>query len=364
MSTYGAGNVYRRNDSGPWQYSFSVNGEQVRRSSGTTDYDLAHDKMRQHMAMMLKFPELKDGPGKLPLVSLFDGLLKKYHDEAAGSEKTAKSHYKRLTRELGKLTADQLTTQLLLELRHRWRKEGASQATCNRRLAFIQAAWNLGPDIMRHALVPPDWKKIKLKEENVREESFTTPNYTHLRSLLRDPDLEDYCDWAHRTGIRKGEISRTKWTALDVTAWTMTVVPRNTKSRKPRTFPVSDPIFREVLERRLAKRQEGDVYVFMRTLRGGRRTRVRSFAKVWARVCEEAGLPFDPHFHDFRRTGTTNLLKAGLSLKEVKLITGHRTDHMVHRYNMTDLVEVNAKLANYRALLEQQGLPVHGAPPA
>ena len=41
-------------------------------------------------------------------------------------------------------------------------------------------------------------------------------------------------------------------------------------------------------------------------------------------------------FHDFRRTGVRNLLRAGVDRETAKLISGHRSDSVFARYNISD----------------------------
>ena len=60
-----------------------------------------------------------------------------------------------------------------------------------------------------------------------------------------------------------------------------------------------------------------------------------TFASPWEKACTTAEVP-DLLFHDLRRSAARNLLRAGVDPDVARKITGHKTESMFSRYNITD----------------------------
>jgi integrase len=86
---------------------------------------------------------------------------------------------------------------------------------------------------------------------------------------------------------------------------------------------------------------------------------IRDFRSAWATALAKAGVT-DYHFHDFRRTATRNMALAGVPEKHIMQVTGHKTRHMIDRYNITVERDTHNTLAQTQAYLERQRQIKHG----
>jgi integrase len=75
---------------------------------------------------------------------------------------------------------------------------------------------------------------------------------------------------------------------------------------------------------------------------------VGDFRVAWARACNAAGRP-GAIFHDLRRSGVRNMVRAGVSETVAMKISGHRTSSMFRRYNVTSDEDL-------RAVAERMGM--------
>ena len=74
--------------------------------------------------------------------------------------------------------------------------------------------------------------------------------------------------------------------------------------------------------------------------------------KVWAKACERAGVP-GLLFHDLRRSAVRNLRRAGITQKVAREFSGHKTDAVFDRYNITDFEDLKDAAARLGKFLEQ-----------
>ena len=82
---------------------------------------------------------------------------------------------------------------------------------------------------------------------------------------------------------------------------------------------------------------------------------MKNFRRMWNRTCHKLGLGvYDEkgdnrrytglHPHDFRRSASRNLIKAGVPRSTAMLITEHKTESIFERYNIKDTSDAKAAL--------------------
>jgi integrase len=151
------------------------------------------------------------------------------------------------------------------------------------------------------------------------------------------------------TGWRlKSELGTRQKHHVDLNAGWLRLEPGESKNGEGRNFPLT-PRLRAILERQLEETRAFEIatgtivpWLFHRAGK-----QIKSFRKVWARACTDAGVP-GKILHDFRRSAIRNLERAGISRSAAMAMVGHKTQSIYSRYAIADertLKEAADKLA-------------------
>jgi integrase len=228
----------------------------------------------------------------------------------------------------------------------------ASNGTINRELALLRRAFNLAKQA-----TPPKVGTVPfipmLAENNVRKGFFEHDAFLAVRRALPE-EIRPVITFAYYTGCRKGEILALRWSQVDLAERVVHLEPGETKNDEARTIPLVADLH-EVLR---LQRETRDQYfpespwVFSRAGK-----RILDFRSAWESACKAAGL-VDANgepaklFHDLRRTGVRNLVRAGVPERVAMTISGHKTRAVFERYNIvseSDLKDAARKLGEYMA---------------
>lgn len=209
-------------------------------------------------------------------------------------------------------------------------EEGAQPATINRELEGLRRAFALAVEAQSLATIPifPS-----LPEDNARQGFFEHADFEAVRNQLRDRDVQDFCDWFFKTGMRPGEIRALTWAAFDLETWTLRLHARDAKIRRGRVIPLEGDI-RSIIERRIKARRLDCPLIFHRNGKP-----FGDFSKAWKRACRVAGLS-GKLIYDLRRTAVRNMVRAGVDPAVAMKISGHRTRNIFDRYNIVDEADI------------------------
>ena len=228
----------------------------------------------------------------------------------------------------------------------------AANATINRELALLRRSFNLGrmatpPKIASTPFIP------MLAENNVRKGFFEHDAFLAVRQALPE-EVRPVITFAYYTGCRKGEILALKWVQVDLAERAVRLEPGETKNDEARMIPLAPELY-EVLVLQKAVRDlhfPESPWVFSRS-----GAPIRDFRAAWEGACKTAGLvdaDGEPAklFHDLRRTGVRNLIRAGVPERVAMMISGHKTRAVFDRYNIvseTDMKDAARRLGEYLA---------------
>jgi integrase len=184
------------------------------------------------------------------------------------------------------------------------------------------------------------------EKDSVRKGFFEKSELDALLPHLPEP-LDDMARFAFATGWRRGELLNLTWESVSRDEIRL----RTTKSGEPRSLPL-DSELGQLIERRRKAREYSTrdgiglaSYVFHRR---GKPVSKNVFGKQWRKACVDAGLGLlekgedgvlryrGKTFHDFRRTAARNMIRAGVPHSIAMRVTGHATDAMFLRYDITD----------------------------
>lgn len=187
------------------------------------------------------------------------------------------------------------------------------------------------------------------KEDNVREHFYTHEEYLAMQKVAEEkyPYLVGPIRFAYTIGWRSSAIRNITWSWVDMKEQSIYLPANHSKNKQALWVKLPESIFR-MFRTAHKNRRLGCEYVFHRNGK-----QIKDFRRAWSRILEAVGIE-DGTFHDFRRCAVRNLVRAGVDRSTAMLITGHKTESVFERYNISDesiLEEAAAKLDRYHSRL-------------
>src|SRR6476620_11921399 len=128
--------------------------------------------------------------------------------------------------------------------------------------------------------------------------------------------------------MRPKEIPSLTWGDFNRETWTIKLQGKDAKTGEPRSLALEGPL-RSIIERRLQARRLDCLFIFHRN-----GSAMGAFRNTWKTACKAAGLP-GKIVYDFRRTAVRNMTRAGVPRGVAMKISGHKTESVFERYNIT-----------------------------
>ena len=229
----------------------------------------------------------------------------------------------RLREWLGQRPAESVSPQEI----ERWllaKAEDLKPATLNRYRALLSLVYRLA---MQNGKVQSNPARLvrQRKEENGRIRFLSTEEELALRAAIRKDYLnrEAELDLALNTGLRRSEQFGLTWDGVDFERRVLTVL--RSKNGEARHIPLNDAAILAL--RSVEAYKNGSPYVFL----ASDGTRLCSPRFWFSAAVEAAGLK-DFTWHCLRHTFASRLVMAGVDLRTVQELMGHKTIQMTVRY--------------------------------
>lgn len=272
----------------------------------------------------------------------FDRLMEGYRTQRGEMPgPTEKSYYKK---HLAPFFGDKTPTEIIPldvdRIKHKLQRSHAP-GTVAKVLELLRRLINYAS---KKSLSPPPAFKIELPEvHNEKTEDLSPRQMDRLLKVLRgeikgkaedgspvdlDPDAREMMLLALLSGMRRGEIFKLTWDAVDFRRGFISI--RNPKGGKDQTIPMSDPV-RELLTNR-SQRIGTSGYVFPGRREGMPVTDVK---KSFGAIKTAAELPADFRpMHGLRHTFASHLASSGeVDLYTLQKLLTHKSPLMTQRYS-------------------------------
>jgi integrase len=324
---------------------------------------------------LLKKREGEIANGKLPGIYfdrvVFDELAEDFIRDrringGPGSVKDGEKRVKHLEKSFDGVKVTSITSDKIQKYVDLRLSEGAANATINRELSALKRMLRLGLK-----QTPPKVDRVPyismLKENNVRKGYFKDDAFNKFHELLPE-DLQPAVRFLYITGWRRNEVFNLTWGHVDLREGVIRLEPGETKNRQAREFWFDGfsevrPIFRK----QWSNRAIGCKYVFHHN-----GLPIRDFRTVWNNACRDLGLGYGyklskkyvkkwesklkpgPILHDLRRTAIRHMTSAGVSESVAMEISGHKTNSVFKRYNITNPDDKKTAMKRVEEYLEAQ----------
>lgn len=234
-----------------------------------------------------------------------------------------------------------ITTKAIRKYIRARQEQGAAAGTINREMALLRRMFSLAvADKELNVNQVPHFPM--LQEAAARKGFLEHRDYVKLRQELPE-HLRPVLAVGYYTGMRLGEIIALRWDWVSLMDGEIRLPGDATKSKKPRTVPLApEPLKMLQIVREKDPTAE-------RVFLDGDGKPVQTFYKAWRSATKRAGLK-GLLFHDLRRTGVRNLVRAGVPQSVAMKISGHKTREVFDRYDIVsndDLRDAAERLDSY-----------------
>ena len=335
------GCIYRRGNT--YWIKYFRHGKQFAESTQSNKMEVAK--------RILKIREGEISQGKMPSICFekvkFDELMDDYISDYRINNRRTLAKAERcanyLKQEFEGMSATEVNTPNIKRYIEKRMSKGLANGTINRELAALKKAFNLAarctPPKVAHVPYIP-----MLKENNIRKGFIEHEDYLALRNALPEY-LKPVLTFAYFSAWRKSEIITLKWKQVNLRDGIVRLETGETKNNEGRTLYM-EPELLDLLKHLHKNRRMDCLLVF-----NDNGKIIGDFRKSWRTACTAIGKS-GLLFHDLRRSGVRNMVRAGIPERVAMTISGHKTRSVCDRYNIVsddDLKEAAVRRQNFTA---------------
>ena len=336
-----------RIETGPWWMKYYDNGHPICESTKKYEKREAKAVLQKAEAKVLEGQREGTTVNKTRFEDLIELMEGDYQLKGRKTWKRRLQHIGHLRQSFGGMRIKAITSDRVQQYITKRHSEKAANATINRELECLHRMMVLGT-----RCTPPKCTHIlhieKLREDNVREGFFEHDEFLALRGAAAD-HLKLALTIAYYTGMRQGEIigpTGLKWEQVNLEEGTIRLTGKHTKTNTARVVYMTGDFLLVMMKMKEQRDQHYPDCPYVCHLRG---QYLKELKHSWKTACQRIGL-IGKTFHDLRRTGVRNLVRAGVPETVAMKISGHKTRAVFDRYNITsegDLKEAATRLGNY-----------------
>ncbi|NPU86384.1 MAG: tyrosine-type recombinase/integrase [Syntrophaceae bacterium] len=315
--------VYKRGKS--WYVDFVYDGQRYKESVGPVNKTIAKEKLTLIREQVIR-GKYKPKPLKVPFDKFSEQYLKFSKDNKKPSSSLRdESSMKHLSRYFSGKKLSEISPFLLEKYKMDRKREGAMEATINREMGCMRHMFTMAEKWGKAQGNPVRQVKF-LKEPKEADRILSAEEEERLLEVVRtgakSKHLEAIIITALNTGMRKSEILNLKWDNVDLNNRVITV--EHTKNGEIRRIPMNKRLTTVLKNVKSGSRFD---YVFSED--------GKPYGDVktgWWAALRKAGID-NFRFHDLRHTFGSRLGMAGVDIKTIQELMGHRDISMTMRYS-------------------------------
>jgi len=256
-------------------------------------------------------------------------------------------------KELGSYKLSSLTTKLAKLSYNKWCDRGVSFA--NHLMSVVRVLLNYGIN-MEHCNMNP-FSNIKKRVVAHRKIVWTKDDVIRFLDIaysdFKTRSLGLIAQMAYEWCQRIGDMRLLEWSSLDLDVQRMQI--EQSKRRAEVFLPISDELNEMLIQQKNDYGFQKYVAPRPRPYKGSYKPYSLTKLPILARkVMSSAGLSNELRLSDLRRTGTVEMVEAGVSMGNIMSVTGHANPQSVKPYMKNTFASANLALQTRRGLTESE----------